>query len=190
MALLVTGAMGHVGYEVVRQAGAGQSRHRAVRGTFREPMRAPSRAKSLGWGWIWRSSAVVRTRDGCSTPASIPRRCPTRAWRGRTARRGGDQHGRRRHTAGGCAHRGMEPLRRRQHRVGVPACHRRDANPGGQTAVRRQRLQHDEHCGELLVAMYRSQFDLSAATVRISWVYGPPLVPGAGTTRADRSRTS
>lgn len=25
--------------------------------------------------------------------------------------------------------------------------------------------------------MYRSQFGLSAATVRISWVYGPPLVP-------------
>ena len=31
-------------------------------------------------------------------------------------------------------------------------------------------------CGELLTTMYRSQFDLSAATVRISWVYGPPLV--------------
>ena len=25
--------------------------------------------------------------------------------------------------------------------------------------------------------MYRSQFDVSAATVRISWVYGQPLVP-------------
>jgi nucleoside-diphosphate-sugar epimerase len=25
--------------------------------------------------------------------------------------------------------------------------------------------------------MYRTQFDVSAATVRISWVYGPPLVP-------------
>jgi nucleoside-diphosphate-sugar epimerase len=25
--------------------------------------------------------------------------------------------------------------------------------------------------------MYRTQYDVSAATVRISWVYGPPLVP-------------
>jgi len=32
-------------------------------------------------------------------------------------------------------------------------------------------------CGELLTSMYRSQFDVPAATVRISWVYGPPLVP-------------
>jgi nucleoside-diphosphate-sugar epimerase len=33
-----------------------------------------------------------------------------------------------------------------------------------------------KYCGELLTAMYRSQFGLSAAVVRISWVYGPPLV--------------
>jgi nucleoside-diphosphate-sugar epimerase len=32
-------------------------------------------------------------------------------------------------------------------------------------------------CGELVTTMFRSQYDLSAATVRISWVYGPPLVP-------------
>jgi UDP-glucuronate 4-epimerase len=31
-------------------------------------------------------------------------------------------------------------------------------------------------CGELLTSMYRSQFGLSASVVRISWVYGPPLV--------------
>lgn len=33
-----------------------------------------------------------------------------------------------------------------------------------------------KYCGELLTQMYRSQFGLSAAVVRISWVYGPPLV--------------
>jgi UDP-glucuronate 4-epimerase len=33
-----------------------------------------------------------------------------------------------------------------------------------------------KYCGELLTSMYRSQFGLSAAVVRISWVYGPPLV--------------
>jgi nucleoside-diphosphate-sugar epimerase len=29
---------------------------------------------------------------------------------------------------------------------------------------------------ELIVRMYRSQFNVSAATVRISWVFGPPIV--------------
>jgi len=33
-----------------------------------------------------------------------------------------------------------------------------------------------KYCGELLTQMYRSQFGLPAAVVRISWVYGPPLV--------------
>jgi nucleoside-diphosphate-sugar epimerase len=33
-----------------------------------------------------------------------------------------------------------------------------------------------KYCGELLTGMYRSQFGVSAATVRISWVYGPPVV--------------
>lgn len=34
-----------------------------------------------------------------------------------------------------------------------------------------------KRCGELLTSMYRSQLAVPAATVRISWVYGPPLVP-------------
>ena len=34
-----------------------------------------------------------------------------------------------------------------------------------------------KHCAELLAAMYRSVYRVSAATARISWVYGPPLVP-------------
>src|SRR4029434_358846 len=33
-----------------------------------------------------------------------------------------------------------------------------------------------KYCGELLTRMYRMQFDLSASVVRVSWVYGPPLV--------------
>jgi nucleoside-diphosphate-sugar epimerase len=33
-----------------------------------------------------------------------------------------------------------------------------------------------KHCGELLTRMYRTQLGLAAAIVRISWVYGPPLV--------------
>lgn len=33
-----------------------------------------------------------------------------------------------------------------------------------------------KYCGELLTSMYRSQYGLSAAVVRVSWIYGPPLV--------------
>ena len=36
-------------------------------------------------------------------------------------------------------------------------------------------------CAELLTSMYRKQFNLSAATVRISWVYGPPVVSDSPT---------
>jgi UDP-glucuronate 4-epimerase len=31
--------------------------------------------------------------------------------------------------------------------------------------------------GELLTSMYRAEYGLSAASVRISWVYGPPMLP-------------
>jgi nucleoside-diphosphate-sugar epimerase len=31
-------------------------------------------------------------------------------------------------------------------------------------------------CAEMLTRMYRTEFGLSAATVRISWVYGPPII--------------
>jgi nucleoside-diphosphate-sugar epimerase len=34
-----------------------------------------------------------------------------------------------------------------------------------------------KHCAELLTAMYRNVYGASTATARISWVYGPPLVP-------------
>ncbi|MGI9426243.1 MAG: NAD-dependent epimerase/dehydratase family protein [Hyphomicrobiaceae bacterium] len=34
---------------------------------------------------------------------------------------------------------------------------------------------------EMLVRLYRTEFDLSAASVRISWVYGPPVIADAPT---------
>lgn len=34
-----------------------------------------------------------------------------------------------------------------------------------------------KHCAELLTSMYKNAYGVSAATARISWVYGPPLVP-------------
>lgn len=38
-----------------------------------------------------------------------------------------------------------------------------------------------KYCGELLTRLYHAQFDLSAATIRISWVYGPPIVTDSPT---------
>jgi nucleoside-diphosphate-sugar epimerase len=38
-----------------------------------------------------------------------------------------------------------------------------------------------KYSAELLTAMYRSQFGLSAASVRISWVYGPPVATDSPT---------
>jgi nucleoside-diphosphate-sugar epimerase len=38
-----------------------------------------------------------------------------------------------------------------------------------------------KRCAELLTRMYRSQFELEAATVRLSWVYGPPVVSDSPT---------
>lgn len=34
-----------------------------------------------------------------------------------------------------------------------------------------------KHCAELLTSMYSQTYGVSAATVRISWVYGPPMAP-------------
>jgi nucleoside-diphosphate-sugar epimerase len=34
-----------------------------------------------------------------------------------------------------------------------------------------------KRCGELLTSMYRHEYGVPAASVRISWVYGPPLLP-------------
>ncbi|MCC6470395.1 MAG: NAD(P)-dependent oxidoreductase [Alphaproteobacteria bacterium] len=38
-----------------------------------------------------------------------------------------------------------------------------------------------KHCAELLTRMYRTQYDLSASVVRISWVYGPPIATDSPT---------
>ena len=34
-----------------------------------------------------------------------------------------------------------------------------------------------KRCGEMMVDTYSRNYNLSAASVRLSWVYGPPLVP-------------
>ena len=40
-------------------------------------------------------------------------------------------------------------------------------------------------CAEQLTRMYRTEYGLSASTVRISWVYGPPVISGSADAGAD-----
>jgi len=179
--LLVTGAMGHVGYEVVRQAAARGKRVVAqYRGTFREP---DARAIEGDVAWVQidlTDAAAVRAAiaqhpvDACIHTAAVPNEGLARP----------------------------DPLGAVATNTGAVATLLEAARTGGwrrfifvstgsvfQNASDTAPILEDaqpfvtsvysttKYCGELLVAMYRSQFGLSAAIVRVSWVYGPPLVP-------------
>lgn len=181
MSLLVTGAMGHVGYEVVRQAAA--RGHRVIaqyRGTFRE---ADARAVEGKVAWVrldLAASAPVRVTlekldvDACIHSAAVPNESLARP----------DPLGTVAANTGAVAAL-LEAARVQRWRrfvyvsTGSVFQNATDVTPiveDAQPSVTGV-YSTTKHCGELLVAMYRSQFDLSAATVRISWVYGPPLVP-------------
>ena len=181
MALLVTGGMGHVGYQVVRQAAA---RGRAVvaqcRGTFREE---DARAAEGNVAWVrldLTDAAALRTAienqgiDACIHCAAVPneklaRPDPLSAVAVNTtavanlleaARTGGWR--RFVYVSTGSVFQNASDV--------SPILE--DAQPSAASVY-----STTKYCGELLVAMYRSQYGLSAATVRVSWVYGPPLVP-------------
>ncbi len=182
MTLLITGSMGHVGFELIRQAAAqGRSVVAQYRGTFRD-----DDAKSIKGDVTWvrcdltDSTGIERlTKDhrvtACIHTAAIPNEVYCRP----------------------------DPLNAVNVNVGAVAtlleCARvqnwrrfvnvstgsvfQNANDVTQTVLEdRQQFVTNiysttKFCGELLTSMYRSQFDLPAATVRISWVYGQPLVP-------------
>lgn len=180
MALLVTGAMGHVGLEVVRQAlAAGLS----VVAQYRTA--APPEASGLAGDLAWVPCDLSDRRavtalcaahriDACIHSAAISNEKYARP----------------------------QPLATIDSNVGATAnlleAARRDSwrrfvfvSTGSvfqnSTDVSRPVLEDatpcvtniystTKYCGELLTRMYRTQLDLSAAVVRISWVYGPPLV--------------
>lgn len=182
MALLVTGAMGHVGYGVARAAAAlglevvGQYHDRHDKGA----------AAALGPSVQWRrcdladASAVAALAagaaiDGCIHCAALPndevtRPAPVRAFEVNV----------------GAVQRLLEAARAARWRrfvlVSTGAVFQRwtdrskpigEAEPASPVSV----YGTTKHCAELVTAMYRNVYALSTATARISWIYGPPLVP-------------
>jgi nucleoside-diphosphate-sugar epimerase len=186
MSLLVTGAMGHVGYEVARQAVAAGMR---VVAPYHDSFRGDDVA-ALGSGVSWVPCDLTDRRS--------------------VERLVGD------HAVDACIHLAAvsneayalpQPLTAVQANVGATATlldlARRQAwrcfilvSTGGvfqnSTDPRTPILETatpevvgiygtTKYCAELLTRMYRTQFDLPAAVVRISWVYGPPIVTDAPT---------
>lgn len=180
--LLVTGAMGHVGQEVVRLALT--HGHRVVaqyRGTFRE---AAAKAMGSGVAWVRADITDVKSVDalieahgvtGAIHTAAVPNESVARPDPLGTVRSNVEatasllEHARRRNwlrfinvSTGSVFQKSTDP------RIPIDEDHAPAVTNVYSTT---------KFCGELLTTMYRSQFDVSAATVRISWVYGPPLVP-------------
>ena len=181
MALLVTGAMGHVGREVVRQAAvAGATVIAQYRTTYRD-----SDVRALGSTVQWVSCDLT---DG----AAVEKLCETHAIDSciHSAAVPNEKYARPQPliainaNVGGTANL-LDMARRKNWRrflsVSTGSVFQ-DANdptrpvledaPPSVTNI----YSTTKYCGELLTTMYRSQFGLSAAIVRISWVYGPPLV--------------
>jgi nucleoside-diphosphate-sugar epimerase len=182
MPILITGAMGHVGHELVRQALA---RGHEVVAQYRNVFRASDAAALPGKvAWVRcdladpaQLSALLdgHAIDGCIHTAAVPneqfaRQDPmgtihanvvavgclldaarTRRWRRFV------------YTSTGSVFQNATDVSRPILEDAVPSV----TNVYSTT----------KYAGELLTSMYRSQFDVPAATVRISWVYGPPLVP-------------
>jgi nucleoside-diphosphate-sugar epimerase len=182
MAVLITGAMGHVGYETLRQALArGHEVVAQYRSVFRE-----SDAHALRGSVAWvrcdlASGADVEALaarygiEGCIHTAAVPndkeaRKDPLGAFEANV----------------GATWRLLDVARRRGWRrvlyVSTGSVFQNAVDPtkpileDAQPAVTNI-YSTTKHAGELATAMYRSQFDVPAAVVRISWVYGPPLVP-------------
>jgi len=181
LALLVTGAMGHVGQEVVRHAVAiGTPVIAQYRTTFRD-----RDASALGDKVTWVSCDLADPEavtalceehpiDACIHAAAIAN----------------DQEARPQPLAAintnvGATANLLDMMRRQNWRrflfVSTGSVFQNSTDPSKPIledvipAVTNI-YSTTKYCGELLTSMYRSQFNLSAAIVRVSWVYGPPLV--------------
>ena len=182
MALLVTGAMGHVGSALVRQAAkAGIPVVAQYRRQFRDELaRAANGAvewvvcdlsDAFEFGFVAGRSEI----EGCIHTAAVPndrlaRPDPLAAHRANveataalleTARRRGWR--RFIYVSTGSVFQGETDFSK-----AIPEDHATSARTVYGVTKR---------MGEMLCSMYRAEYGLSAASVRISWVYGPPLVP-------------
>lgn len=182
MAILITGGMGHVGYETVRQTlAAGHEVVAQYRNVFRE---ADARALPGPVTWVRCDLAILAEVnalveqyriEGCIHTAAVPndlvaRKDPV----GTVDANVGAVCG----LLEAARHQGW----RRFLNISTGSVFQNAIDP-------QQPILEDapptvtntysttKYAGELLTRMYRSQFSVPAATVRISWVYGPPLVP-------------
>jgi nucleoside-diphosphate-sugar epimerase len=182
MALLVTGAMGHLGFGVVRAA-AGRGLEVVAQYHSRFDGAA---AAALGPTVDWRrcdvadpgavaALAASGSIDGCIHCAALPNElltqpAPSRAFEINVA----------------AVQRLLELARagrwRRFVLVSTGSVFQRWTDrarsiPETEPASPVNVYATTKHCAELLTATYRNVYRMSAATARISWVYGPPLVP-------------
>jgi len=182
MAILITGGMGHVGYETVRQAlAAGFDVVAQYRSVFRE-----ADAKALSGPVTWVRCDLALPADvealvarhpveGCIHTAAVPselfaRRDPLGTFDANV----------------GAVCRLLDAARRSGWRrflyTSTGSVFQNAVDPAKPILEDAPTLATNTYsttklAGELLTSLYRSQFDVPAATVRISWVYGPPLVP-------------
>jgi nucleoside-diphosphate-sugar epimerase len=182
VALLVTGAMGHVGYGVARAAVAS-----GLEVVAQYHSRYDERAASaLGPAVTWRrcdlteagALAALATGDpidGCIHCAALPNELVTQPVPGRAFE-----------INVGVVQRLLDLARadrwRRFVLVSTGSVFQRwtdrtksirETEPASPVNV----YGTTKHCAELLTAMYRNAYGMSTATARISWIYGPPLVP-------------
>ncbi len=180
--LLVTGAMGHVGYEVARQA---TERGIPVVGQYMNTFRQAD-AEALGAGVTWARCdladpfamtmlAAEHDIEGCIHTAAVPNDVlaiprPLTAFQSNvaatalmleTARRLGWR--RFVYVSTGSVFQVLPD-------AVTPVPEDLEPTPRSLYAVTKR-------SAEMLVAVYARTYGLSAATARISWIYGPPLVP-------------
>lgn len=180
--LLITGAMGHVGYELARQAVA---RGIPVVGQYMSTFRRQD-AEALGPGIAWAQCdladpfgltmlAAEHGIEGCIHTAAVPNDVvaipqPLKAFQSNV-------------TATGLM---LETARRLRWRrfVYVSTGSVFQTLPDAVTPVPEDMAPTPKslyavtkRASEMMVGVYARTYGLSAATVRISWIYGQPLVP-------------
>jgi nucleoside-diphosphate-sugar epimerase len=181
MTILITGSMGHVGFEVVRQAAArGHAIVAQYRGTFRQ-----ADAKTIQGNVQWVRCDLTSTDDvaallkahaveGCIHTAAVPNEIfcrpePLNAVNVNVTAVATLLDAARVHKWRRLIYVSTGSVFQNATDVTKPIYE--DTQQAATTIY-----STTKYCGELLTTMYRSQFNVPAATVRISWVYGPPLV--------------